>query len=367
MNFQLIRDNAGLYAVCQAMASATEVALDTEFIRIRTFHPKLGLMQIYDGVHLVLIDPSAITDWTAFIAMMRAPYCVKYFHACSEDLDVFQHYFNYLPTPLIDTQILAAFLDNAVCTSYANLVAKYLGITLSKNETRTNWLGRPLSAQQCRYAAEDVYYLLPLAQQLLTQITHTPWRQAVDEECCAVLTRKSAKLLPENAYLSFKQLNQLHGNARAYLQLLAAWRLETARNQDIALNFVLPEATLCQIARYQPTSLAQLQQLGISGKGIRLYGQIILDLMRQPLSSPATIIKHPSEYSEYKSISHRFKKAAAIIATETGLNKEIILSRRHINQYVDWLHQPQCPTPELIKGWRVPLFKPYLSLPTKNH
>lgn len=366
LNYQLITDNDALYALCQAVVPGTALALDTEFIRVRTYYPKLGLLQIYDGTNLALIDPLAITNWTPFIGLMSDASYIKYFHACSEDLDVFQHYFNSVPTAIIDTQILAAFLDNAVSTSYANLANKYMGICLNKNETRTNWLARPLSTEQCRYAAEDVYYLLTLGEQLRAEIKNSPWQEAAYEECRAIVAKKHDKILSENAYLNFKRLPQLRGKARRYLQLLAAWRLNMAREHDIAVNFVLPEIVLGNIAQYQPTSLAELQQLGMEGKKIRLYGQMILQIIKHPVTQDDVPGKHPAEYAEYKEIRDTLKQAVNVIATETGLNKEILLSRRHINHYVEWLYQPSTTLrPELICGWRAPLFKPYLPLHLK--
>lgn len=363
MKYHLITDNESLYTLCCSVTPKAAFALDTEFIRTHTYYPQMGLIQFFDGCQLALIDPLEITDWTAFYALMADPSHLKYFHACSEDLDVFQHQFGWIPTPIIDSQIVASFLDNPLCASYANLVKKYMQIPLSKNATRTDWLARPLSQDQCRYAAEDVYYLLPLMTMLIDTVKEAGWFDAAREECLATITKKTENVLPQQAYLTFKKVSQLKGKQRSYLQLLAAWRLEYAREHDIALNFVLPEQLLWKIARYQPTSLGELKALGARGKEIRLYGNTMLNLLKQPVQNPEPLARNASESPNYKRISEALKLAAEAIAKDTGLSEAVLLSRRHINHYVDWLNRNKTGSePEIISGWRAALFMPYLPI-----
>ncbi|MEX8986810.1 ribonuclease D, partial [Salmonella enterica] len=135
-------------------------ALDTEFVRTRTYYPQLGLIQLFDGANVALIDPLGISDWSPLKAVLRDTGITKFLHAGSEDLEVFLNAFGELPEPLIDTQILAAFCGRPLSWGFASMVEEYTGVALDKSESRTDWLARPLSERQCEYAAADVWYLL---------------------------------------------------------------------------------------------------------------------------------------------------------------------------------------------------------------
>lgn len=364
MNYQLITHNQQLADLCQKLPKTQVLALDTEFMRTRTYYPKLGLIQLYTGESLVLIDPTHITDWHCFCQILSAPQQTKYFHACSEDIDVFMHHFNLIPNVILDSQILASFLDNPVSSGYAGLVNKYLNITLDKSETRTDWLARPLTEKQCQYAAADVYYLLPLMDKLIRLVTEKGWFAAAVEECQTWIAKKQEVLTADQAYLNVKRAWQLKGKQLNYLQRLSAWRLNYAREQDIAVNFVINEEHLWKIARYQPASLTELQKLGLHGKEVRLYGNRILELLSEPVAEQEILpaIERITDYPKYKKIAEQLKLVAEQISLTTGLSAELLLSRRHINQYIEWLKQPDsAPLPELLSGWRAPLFESYLN------
>ncbi|OCG02856.1 ribonuclease D [Gilliamella sp. wkB112] len=359
MPYQFIISNEQLTTYCLQIANSTAIALDTEFVRTRTFYPHLGLLQVFDGNFAALIDPLAITNWQDFIAILNNPKIEKYLHSCSEDIEVLQHQFNCIPTPIIDSQILASFLDNPISSGYASLVKKYLNVDLDKSETRTDWLKRPLTEKQCEYAINDVLYLLPLMEKLKSQLTTNRWLEAAYKECQSVIERKAIITVPEDAYLTIKNNWQLKGKSLGALKKLAHWRYDIAKTQDIALNFVIHEEVLWKIARYFPTSLAELEKLGMKGKEIRLYGQKVLAMLNEPLPIvPA--IKRVNTYPNYKQICEQLKQATQTIAEQTGLNSDLLLSRKLINNYVKWLNEPKGNTPEIMSDWRKPLFAKYV-------
>ncbi|STS13321.1 ribonuclease D [Klebsiella pneumoniae] len=165
----MITTDDGLRAVCEAASTASAVALDTEFVRTRTYYPQLGLLQLFDGQQVSLIDPLTINDWAPMRDLLLNQDVTKYLHAGSEDLEVFLNAFNLMPQPLIDTQILAAFCGRPMSWGFASMVEEYSGVALDKSESRTDWLARPLTERQCEYAAADVWYLLPIASQLMAE------------------------------------------------------------------------------------------------------------------------------------------------------------------------------------------------------
>ncbi|QIQ22078.1 ribonuclease D [Zophobihabitans entericus] len=357
MNYQLVTTDSELVTFCEKIKNSQQLALDTEFVRTRTYYPRLGLIQVYNAQHLALIDPLNIQNWQCFTDILKSAESQKYFHACSEDLDVFMHEFNFIPQPLLDSQVVAAFLDNPISSGYATLVNKYLGVELDKSETRTDWLLRPLTDKQCHYAAADVYYLIPLMDKLIAQINAKGWLAAAYEDCQLSITRKKQVLASADAYLVIKNAWQLKTEALSYLKRLAQWRLNYARQHDIAVNFIVHEEVLWKIAKYKPTSLAELESLGMRGKEIRLYGQIILDFLKEPLTEMVEPIRQVIDYPDYKKIATHIKQQAEIVAKDADLSPELIVSRRQINQYVKWLNKEEAEQPELLSGWRGELLK----------
>jgi len=151
--FTLIREPAQLEAACRRLAEAPFLALDTEFMRERTYYPRLCLVQVADARSTVLIDPLALADLSPLAALLDAP-MPKVLHAARQD-QVFWQRLGVLPRPLLDTQVAAAYLGLGEQLGYADLVQARLGIRLPKGQTRSDWAARPLERAQLAYAAAD--------------------------------------------------------------------------------------------------------------------------------------------------------------------------------------------------------------------
>ncbi|MGK2960086.1 MAG: ribonuclease D [Candidatus Malihini olakiniferum] len=362
MNYQLISDNNSLKQVCLQACQHTQVALDTEFVRTRTYYPQLGLIQLYDGETLSLIDPLTISAWQPFWALLQDIQVTKFLHASSEDLEVFLNAFSVLPNPFVDTQILAAFLGKRLSYGFAALVADYQDITLDKSESRTNWLARPLSGKQCDYAAADVFYLLPIAEKIVEDTRDAGWLEAALDECGLLCERKQDILVPELAYREFGNAWQLRGKQLACLQILAHWRLTLARQRDSSVNFVVREENLLQVTRSMPSSLSELSSLGLSKPEIRYHSKTLLDLVTQANALaesqyPAPIM-NLIDYPGYKRMFKEIKNLVTHISKQTGLSAELLASRRQINCLLNWhwkLFTQEETMPEMLKGWRAKL------------
>ncbi|RLM30843.1 ribonuclease D [Brenneria salicis] len=362
MNYQLITTNIGLKQVCTQARLHQQIALDTEFVRTRTYYPQLGLIQLYDGEQLSLIDPLTITDWLPFQALLRDERVTKFLHAGSEDLEVFFNAFDLSPAPFIDTQILAAFLGKPLSYGFAALVAEYMDVTLDKSESRTDWLARPLSEKQCDYAAADVFYLLPMAIKLVEETEAAGWTNAARDECRLLCQRKQEILAPEAAYREIGNAWQLRGRHLACLQRLAEWRLRKARERDRAVNFVVREENLLQVARCLPSSLGEMDALGLSGPEIRYHGKTLLALVAQTngiaeADCPPPVI-NLIDYPGYKKAFKDIKAMVQRYSESSGLSAELLASRRQINRVLNWHWKltGQDAVPEMLSGWRNNLY-----------
>ncbi|SFN47176.1 ribonuclease D [Izhakiella capsodis] len=363
LNYTMISGNAELAVVCAAARHKKAMALDTEFVRTRTYYPCLGLIQMFDGEQISLIDPMNISDWQPFISLLQDTAVTKFLHAGSEDLDVFLHEYGVMPTPLIDTQILAAFCGKTMSLGFASLVESYTGLALDKSEARTDWLARPLTAKQCQYAAADVGYLLPVALRLVEECRVAGWLPAALNECQLLCQRRQEVASPEQAWRDITNAWQLRPRQLAALKLLAAWRLELARQKDLAVNFVVREENLWKVARYLPGTLGELDHLGIPGQEIRYHGKQLLSLVTDANELHESKLPEPMmnliDMPDYKRLFKAIKAQIVQVAQDTGLSQELLASRRQINQLLNWHWQlkPQQRVPELVSGWRGDLLK----------
>lgn len=357
MTYQWISTSQQLAEICSYARKQPVVALDTEFIRTRTFYSKLGLIQLYDGVNVCLIDPLNIDDFSPFIALLADQKVLKVFHACSEDLDLFFHTFNQLPTPMLDTQIMAAFVGTGISLGFAKLVHAYLDVELDKGASRTDWLARPLTETQLQYAVADVWYLLPVYHKLAEQLAQTPWQTAVKEECQYLLDKTARPTNKETAYKEIGNAWQLQPAQLAVLQLLAKWRVEEAEKRDLALNFLVKEQSLYEIAKTMPKHTSALLEF-MHPNEVRIHGKKLLLLVEQgravPVENQPPKIERLIEIAGYKTTLKALQKMLDSIQPE-GLAVELIASKRQLNQLFKWHNKGrQGNLPELLSGWRKP-------------
>lgn len=188
-----IRDNESLAQFCAEWQQLPFVALDTEFMRVDTFYPIAGLLQVGDGKRAYLIDPLTINAWQPLAALLENPAVLKVLHACSEDLEVLLRLTGSLPAPMFDTQLAAAYLNLGFSMGYSRLVQEVLGIELPKGETRSDWLQRPLSDTQISYAAEDAVHLAEVFVQLRPKLSDDKFAWVLEDgaELVANLRRET--------------------------------------------------------------------------------------------------------------------------------------------------------------------------------
>lgn len=147
-----------LSAFCERARAFEAVAVDTEFLREKTYHSRLCLVQVATPEETVAIDPLAIRDKAPLADLLADPSTIKVFHACTQDMEVLLQSLGVLPAPIFDTQVAAAFLGERQQISYNGLVHAFCGVTLPKSESLTDWSRRPLTEKQLEYALDDVRY-----------------------------------------------------------------------------------------------------------------------------------------------------------------------------------------------------------------
>lgn len=367
MEYNYITSNQTLAEFCQQASQVDAIAVDTEFVRTRTLYPQLGLIQIYDGKQLVLIDPLSIDDFSSLTELLTNPNVVKVLHSCSEDLETFWHAFKIMPSPIFDSQFAASIVGMGPALGYAKLVEIMLGITVDKGESRTDWLARPLTDEQCNYAAKDVLYLLQLYPELKIRVEEQdklPWVYA---EIAHLAAKKQTPLPLDSVYLTIKNNWKLSSISLLILKKLAAWRTSTARQRDMALNFVVREENLLSIAVSQPRSKNELRAIqGMNPHEVRIHGEALLTIVAdcQNVSAEAhpPKVKRLNDLEEYKNTAASVKKLCLSIAEKYQIPPELVGSKKQINQLLKWCWFNLDETremglqPDLLSSWRRELF-----------
>jgi len=251
-------------------------------MRSDTFYPKAALFQLSNGEVHFLIDPLSITDFSPLVSLLTNLDVVKVLHSCSEDLEVFNYFLKCVPEPLIDTQVAAALLNYGSSLGYAAIVLELLGLELSKEETRSNWLQRPLLEKQKVYAAQDVAFLLPVYEQLISKLKDQERFSWLLEECSSIVSAAKSPVNTEDFYSRIKLAWKLNPRQLATLQLLSNWREIGARRIDVPRNHFVHEKSLWEVAKQQSSSLDDLNGITeMRSRQRQKYGEEILDIVRQ--------------------------------------------------------------------------------------
>lgn len=263
----LITTTDTLAAFCRSLAGADYIAVDTEFLREKTYWPQLCLVQVAGPKGAVAIDPLADgMDLSPLFEVMNDPSILKVFHAARQDVEIFHHLSGAVPNPLFDTQVAAMVCGFGDSVGYETLVTKLTNARIDKSSRFTDWSQRPLTDRQLTYALSDVIHLRPTYEKLRRRLQRTgrePWL----EEEMAVLTDPATYLVdPDSAWLRLKA-RSAKPRFMAILKEVAAWREREAQRRDLPRNRVLRDEALLEIAAHAPLSvddLARTRGLGRS-------------------------------------------------------------------------------------------------------
>lgn len=255
-----IRDERGLRRLLEQIADEPEIAIDTEFLRERTYYPRLCLLQLASRDVLALVDPLAIPDLGPLWDRICGDSAII-LHAGTQDLEIVQRLAGRLPERVFDTQIAAAFLGLGHSVGYARLIEAVLDETPNRSEAYTDWSRRPLTQEQQEYALDDVRYLLGCVDEMrrrLAALGRTEW---VREETRRHLESICHTPDPREQWKRVKGARRLSGRALAVLQEVTAWRETEAISRDVPRQRVVPDRVLVELARRAPTSSGQIEKL----------------------------------------------------------------------------------------------------------
>ncbi len=285
---KLISDTDTLQRLTGRLAAAPYVAVDTEFLRERTYWAQLCLVQVAHGDEAAAIDPLARgIDLSPLWELLADPRVVKVFHSASQDMEVLLRETGAVPTPVFDTQIAAMVAGYGDQVGYAALASEIAGATLDKASQRTDWSRRPLTDRQIAYAISDVTHLCTIYETLERQLTTSGRSEWVRTEMDRLAEPSLYRTEPDEAYRRLK----VRRPSRRTLQVLravAAWRERTAQQRDKPRPWILKDDAVIEIATHAPGSAGELERV----RGLRREtahgrdGRALLEAVREALAVP---------------------------------------------------------------------------------
>ena len=288
----MVVDLAGLDEVVETLRGVDEYAVDTEFHRERSYYPTVALVQIAwrDGV--VLIDPLSVGLEPLREILEGDGLAVL--HAATQDLEVLQRACGAVPRRMLDTQLAAGFLGFNT-PSLASLADRILGVELPKASRLTDWLHRPLNAEQQLYAASDVTHLLDIADELRRELRTVGRLGWAEEECEELRSRSFAGPDPDEAWLRLKEGRSLRGKARGIAQEVAAWRERRAAETDQPVRHVFPDLAVVGVATNPPSTVEELRRIrGVDERHTRgRTATELLDAVARGRNLPDTRVRQP--------------------------------------------------------------------------
>jgi ribonuclease D len=247
--------------LCRELTGEPFVAVDTEFMRDRTYWPRLCLVQIAGERRHAAIDPLAPKlDLAPLLELLAHERVLKVFHAARQDIEIFWRLTGRIPTPLFDTQLAAMVCGYGEEVAYETLVKQLARARIAKSSRFTDWGRRPLSAQQLEYALADVIHLRVVYQRLQDQLERTGRQGWVAQELSVLANPRTYEQPPEEAWKRLK----VRSRDRRFLAIareLAAWREREAQRRDLPRNRVLRDDLVLEVAANRPTSAEQLTGL----------------------------------------------------------------------------------------------------------
>ncbi|MBP6299633.1 MAG: ribonuclease D [Arenimonas sp.] len=353
---------ADLTQFLQNHADIKLLVMDTEFIRERTYFPELALIQICVNDQIALIDPTQPGIAEQLVPLLTNPNILKIMHSSSEDLQAFKAGCGVVPSPIFDTQVAAALCGLGSGLSYLKLVEQVCDITLTKGETRSDWLQRPLTESQKQYAADDVRYLLPIYQLLETKLSELNRREWLDADCQRAVAAASDDLADANPHLSVRTNQSLDQGAQLRLRRLLVWREQRAIEKNKPKRWIIDNDVAFALSRNPITDINTIDHILArypkSPKGARAH---LFALLQKPFSEEelqAPTIAEPAQ--NHKSQLKALQQVVLEVASELNVPEGLLCSRKHLEYLLEtglW--------PPTLQGWRKQLlsdqFKPIIN------
>lgn len=340
-----------LMSFCERARTSRVIAVDTEFLRERTYHPKLCLVQVATLNEAAAIDPLAIDDLSPLVSLLEDQSITKVFHACDQDLEVLYDGLSCVPRPVFDTQLAAAFLGHRMQMGLGALVQSYEGIHLDKADGLTDWSKRPLDDEQLRYAEEDVLYLPSIYNKMMEDLIARDRLSWLEPELATVCELSRFVRDPREAYVHLKRSSSLTRKQLAIAREVCAWREKCAERRNLPRKWVLSDEVVVEVCRRTPRSSERLLRIRGTDQLSKRDAEEVVRAVRLGVScdpSRYPRVKHRARTSaETDSVLDLMYAMLRLSADKCGVAIPLIATRDDLLGF--FLGDKESP---LLHGWR---------------
>ncbi|HUU09130.1 MAG TPA: HRDC domain-containing protein [Phycisphaerae bacterium] len=354
-----VRDDAHLRDVCDRLRAAGSVAFDTEFIRERSYRPRICLVQVAGADLVALIDPFRV-DLTPFWDLVLDESIEAVVHAGGQDLEICNLMTGRVPANVFDVQVAAGLVGLPYPLSYEKLVKQVAGVRIGKAETFSDWSQRPLTPGQLRYAVADVLYLPSVRERLgrgLDERGRMAWmREEMQRLEAEELYLRSAR----EAWLRVRRLGGLSRRQLAVIRELAEWREAAAEQADVPTRTLLRDEVLVGLARRMPAGVRDLHAIrGLPHPLVDRAGRDMLAAIRRGRESPEPGWPDAADTREGGPAERMLADLAAVAGQGLCLAGEVapglLAARADYEEVAEWVAQggkEAESAPRLLRGWR---------------
>jgi ribonuclease D len=336
-----------LPALARTLESQSSIGVDTEFLRERTFFPKLCLLQLSAAGQVWCVDTLRVGSLDPLMPALTAPGTRKLIHAARQDLEAVYLTSKQVLSPIFDTQIAAACIGLKPQVGYAELVKTLLNVTIPKGQTRTDWSKRPLTHEQLVYAADDVLYLGAIADELAGRLTELKREHWAREDCLELEDRRLYEPDETQAWERLRGIGQLAPPPRARAKILAMWREKLARERDLPRAWILSDAAIFGIAHAAPRDAAALEAVQPMNEK---FAATLLEALRAASDAPLTDLEPVQDSRptpEQKALLDRLIKIVDARAAELQVSAEVLAPRGELKALAMGRRDTHA-----LKGWR---------------
>ncbi|MDE2233937.1 MAG: ribonuclease D [Gammaproteobacteria bacterium] len=344
-----IETDTALRSLAGRLRGGEWLAMDTEFMRERTYYPQLCLVQIAAPDMVACIDVLALSDLDPLMELLLDTALVKVLHSARQDLEMFFHAWGRVPAPIFDTQLAASFAGLPDQAGYATVVKSLLGVTLAKNHTRADWSRRPLTDAVRQYAADDVRYLRDIYLRLKQDLARQGRIQWLETEHAKLTDPATYRPDPAAAWQRVRGLQRLNPRQFAAAKLLAAWREQQAMRSNLPRQWIFKDQVLIDLARQRPANLEELQAVrGLSEGLVLKHGQELLTQLSAAREETPPEKKPDRLAVRDESLVDALMAVLKVKADAEGVSPVQLATRRDLEQLVRGQRDL-----EVLKGWRL--------------
>lgn len=342
-------------------APGLPLVLDTEFERVNTFYPIPGLVQLGLGDSFCLVDPGVAEESVRFRQVIADPGVTKLLYAMSEDLELFRDWLGIHPKGVVDLQIGAAMAGAGFSLGYARFVETLFGEALDKSVTRSDWISRPLSEAQQRYAIEDIRFLAPMHQWITAHLRERGLEAALVEESTRFADELAGQDDLDKHYLRLRGGWTLTAQQQAVLKKLVVWRELESRERDRPRGRVVADSLLIAIADQLPGSLTEMSNIqGVPAGVVRRYGGALLELVEEGRNADNSGIERiaPPLTRDQQMFFKQLKRFFRESSEAADIPIELLAPRKRLEKVVQDKTLAKSP---FFHGWRAQILEPVMN------